>query len=79
MISSNEPSSPPPSAFPRRQLMQEQQDLQKRAEEQMVGGSGGADCPTEGFSRRKAETQKTLKDSYQAKDFLLIIVIFNDF
>lgn len=50
--------------------MQEQQDLQKRAEEQMVGGSGGADCPTEGFSRRKAETQKTLKDSYQAKGFL---------
>ena len=50
--------------------MQEQQDLQKRAEEQMVGGSGGADSPTEGFSRRKAGNTKTLKDSYQAKGFL---------
>ena len=66
----HEPSSPLPSAFPRRQLMQEQQDLQKRAEEQMVGGSGGADSPTEGFSRRKAGNTKTLKDSYQAKGFL---------
>ena len=59
----HEPSSPLPStltccAFPRRQLMQEQQDLQKRAEEQMVGGSGGADCPTEGFLRRMVETLK---------------------